>query len=178
MCSLKLGTDIFHFSLEVDSLNSCTLQTGAWYSLGAAVAYLILSVLAPVVPISPFEERKGCCIVRGKPKKGEPSASRNRTARHDTVAQTNEASSGKSDEAKKSELKERDVEANNPEHSVETTDDDEKTTNTNHESTAIVADKDAVEVDKGGFCSGVFFDNICGKNEQRTEIQPKSTDDK
>lgn len=164
-----------NISLEVDSLNSCTLQTGAWYSLGAAIAYLLLSVLAPIVPISPYEERKGCCMVRGKPKKAEPLTSKERT---DPAAQVSEAN-GKSEETKKSELKERDVEANDAYDSGpgETTDDDEKTTNTNNEGTTTVAEEDAVEEDKGGLCSGGFFDNICGKNEQGNEAQEKKNDD-
>jgi len=166
------------FCLEVESLNSCTLQTGAWYSLGAAVAYLVLSVLAPIVPISRHEERRGCCIVQGKPKKGDLSASKSMTAGGETNTQNGEVQGGNREEAKESETKDGDVEANNSYDSApgETTDDDEKTTNTNNEGNTTVAEDDATTEDKSGLCSGGFFDNICGKNEQGTEVQQEKND--
>lgn len=113
-------------------------------------------------------------MVREKPKKAKPLTSKERT---DPTAQVNEAN-GMSEETKKSELKERDVEANDVYDSGpgETTDDDEKTTNTNNEGKTTVAEEDAVEEDKGGLCSGGFFDNICGKNEQGIEAQEKKND--
>lgn len=158
-------------------MNSCTLQTGAWYSLGSAVAYLVLSVLAPIVPISAHEEQRGCCIVRGNPTKGDPSATTSET-KDDTKIQHEEASAGKPEESKISEAQERDVEANVSSDSApgEATDDDEKTTNTNNEGNTTVVEEDTTEEDKGGFCSGGFFDDICGKNEQGTEGQQRKDD--
>lgn len=76
------------------------------------------------------------------------------------------------------ETRERDVESNDPYDSGpgETTDDDEKTTNTNNEGNTTVADEEETVVeDKGGFCSGGFFDSICGRSEQVTDSQEKKT---
>lgn len=94
----------------------------------------------------------------------------------DTKAQNDDSKGG--EEAQKAETKERDVEANSSYDSApgESTDDDEKTSNTNNEANTTVAEEATTQEDKGGFCSGGFFDNICGKNEQGTEVQLESSD--
>jgi len=115
--------------------------------------------------------------VRGKPKKGEPSNPESRTAGGEQSTPQNHEANRKRDEPKSSEKREQDVEANDPFDSGpgETSEDDERTTNTNNEGSTAIAEEDPAEEDKGGFCGDDFFD-FCGKNEQGTEVQEKKND--
>lgn len=63
-CTFLVFADT-QFCFEAESVNKCALKSGSWFSLGSMVAYLILSLVTPAVPISPHEEKVGCgcCIV-------------------------------------------------------------------------------------------------------------------
>lgn len=126
--------------------------------------YLVLAIIAPIVPMSPYEERRGCCYVKGSPPKKGESATRSVGSR----SQEKAASRGESD-----------VEAMEDFESAagDSTEDDERTTNTNNEGATTVAEEDDAEKEEGGLCgNGSFFDNICGKNEEGTEVTPVKKD--
>eukprot|EP00980_Cylindrotheca_fusiformis_P010372 scaffold2306_cov132-Cylindrotheca_fusiformis.AAC.7 len=145
-----------------DSFNKCSFELGAWYSLGAAIVYLLLAIIAPIVPISPYQQRRGCCFVKGgPPKKGEASS------RSVASSRGHEKEAGKR-EADVEAMEDFDFES----AAGESTDDDERTTNTNNEGAATVTEEEKAAQEKGGFCGNdCFFDNICGRKEDTTETK-------
>jgi hypothetical protein len=146
-------------SFEAESFNKCSFKLGAWYSLGAAIIYLLLAIIAPIVPVSPYEERRGCCYVKGSPpRKGETPTRSNSIGEEEPATKTGPY-----------------VEAMEDYESApgDFTDDDERTTNTNNaESTTVTEDEEA-EKEEGGLCGATHcFDDICGKKEEGTEVKP------
>lgn len=60
-------TDLVISFVETDDVSSCKFKIGAWYSMGAAIAYLLLAIVTPTMPLSPNEQRKGLLIVKKSP---------------------------------------------------------------------------------------------------------------
>jgi hypothetical protein len=152
-------------SFEAESFNKCSFKLGAWYSLGAAIVYLVLAIISPIVPITPYEERRGCCYVKGSPPQKGETASRSNSSRGEE----------KPAEEKPTTIKTTsDVEAMSDYESApgETTDDDERTTNTNNEAATTVTEEEEAVKEEGGICGDFSFDNICGKKEEGTEVKP------
>jgi hypothetical protein len=134
--------------------------------LGASIVYLVLAIIAPIVPITPYEELRGCCYVKGSPsKKGET-----------TTRSTNSRGEEKPAEEKPASIKTvPDVEAMEDYESApgDFTDDDERTTNTNNEAATTVTEEEEAEKEEGGLCGNIhFFDDICGKKEEGIEVKP------
>ena len=62
-CTFMMFADA-NFCFDTESVNKCTLKTGAWYSLGSTGAYLILGLLTCALPKYPGEKsRWGCCMI-------------------------------------------------------------------------------------------------------------------
>lgn len=138
--------------------------------MGAAIVYLVLAIIAPIVPIYPYEDRRGCCYVKGSPpKKGETTTS--------TIKSSNSSTAEEKPATKTATKTEPDVEAMEDYESASArgdfTDEDERTTNTNNEAATTVTEEEEAEKEESGFCGDALcFDNICGKKEEGTEVRP------